>query len=165
LREISLFALQKIVQQYRLYQDGNLNECSHHFTKIYGLPCCYAISNLLRDNEAATLLLGEIHPYWFFSRPDGTTTRALELLPPPPAPTPLLYPPYKVVTKGRLKKVKGPVSSTRRDPSQWEQGVHGGLDTVSRQVTPESEIWQVKLKIKLAARKALEQQERDEEEE
>ena len=84
--------------------------CSGQFEKIHGIPCYHTI----HEFRAAkiTIKKGHIHSYWHFERDAG-----IPLPPPPPPPQdPVIFTPYKVVTRGRPHKDR----STRRDLSQFE---------------------------------------------
>jgi hypothetical protein len=64
---VSLFALDKIYDQWKIMEDNTLEKpCSHQFTRTWGLPCQHALKNLVERN--GMLELEDIHLQWHLEK-------------------------------------------------------------------------------------------------
>jgi MULE transposase domain len=111
-QEIVDRALKLFVQQLTFGRDEVIYNaaCTGCFEAIYGIPCYHTLRSMRTYKR--TVRKEDFHRHWHFHR-DGAIP-----LPPPPAPPAarIIYPPNKVVTRGRPRADR----STRRNPSAFE---------------------------------------------
>ena len=84
--------------------------CTGRFEAIHGIPCYHTLRELRARKVTVTKY--HFHRHWHFER---DASIPLPLPPAPPA-SPVIFEPYKVVTRGRRRKDR----STRREWSQFE---------------------------------------------
>lgn len=113
------YALSKLVKEHSKLpiQGPPLQGCTCTIQQALGLPCFHTIYQRKREN--GVILLSDIHPHWYYNRPERSTLLQPITLPP----LPILNPVYvkgKGRPKGALGGSRAPPSSTRRDPSFWE---------------------------------------------
>ena len=103
---VSHEALRKVEEQRQLqWKDPPASPiCTGTFTRVYGLPCVHALTG----REGQPLLLNDFHSHWRLIR-DRAPVYLLE--------------PYRIEPKPKASQTAEkalPVSSTKREPSQFE---------------------------------------------
>ena len=111
---ISLFALNKILEQYQLVKyeaTKPLKPCTNSFTRSMGLPCAHRIKSLIRPESSMSIPLSEIHRHWYLKpNEDIIHDPILEL-----------RAPARARTSGRPRGSRNIRNqSSRRDPSAHE---------------------------------------------
>jgi MULE transposase domain len=121
---ISNFALGKIWEQrHRLVVSEVLPPCTKSFSSSMGLPCAHQIEQRLRENQV--LQLEDIHQHWYYN-PRIVPTMDPLLLDPAIAQTrgrPMANGQPSRYRVNRATKARQTMSSTRRNPSRFEQVV------------------------------------------
>jgi hypothetical protein len=113
--KITPFALRKILGQHQRLSTLPLVQCTNEFTQSMGLPCAHILLDRQYQNDK--IHLHDIHPHWYFVRPDPSTPSTQV------QPGSLIQEPLVAKPKGRpvgSKNKNQPLSSTRREPSSFE---------------------------------------------
>ena len=115
---------------YRLRESSAelvLGPCNCTIKQSMGLPCFHVVHERLL--EGGYIFPTDIHPFWWYTRPEATAPSAVNTPGPHPHPHPRPRPPVLnpsvVRGKGRPRGLKNRekghgVTSTQRDPSQFE---------------------------------------------
>jgi len=112
-------AMQLLVNQLHLMKDEVINNkpCTGNFETVFRMPCYHTLRAMKQLNSKVDR--SSFHSHWHFERPGNSpeSGEGIELPQPSLAPPgPLIFAPYKVVTRGRKRKD----NSTRRNRSQFE---------------------------------------------
>jgi hypothetical protein len=119
---VSNFALGKIWEQrHRLVVSELLPPCTRTFSSSMGLPCAHQIQQRLRENQV--LQLEDVHQHWYYNLRIAFSMDPLVLDPAIAQtrgrPAADVQPPKRKTN--RATKARQAISSTRRNPSRFEQ--------------------------------------------
>ena len=126
-----------VVECAKLYkakeEHPNLGPCHCIVKQSMGIPCFHTVHERL--SSGGYILLADIHPFWWYKRPEASTSSAIEV-----QTCTIVLNPAVVRGKGRprgSKNKKGyQLTNTRRDPSQFEYALSSSaLAVLSRQPT------------------------------
>jgi hypothetical protein len=130
LKHVHGYALQKVLQEHaKLPAKGPPSpECQCLIQQSIGLPCYHKIWQ--RKVESGVIQLEDIHPHWYFSRPEPSTYPWIS------HPLPVLNP-LPIQGRGRPRGALGGVArvaptSTRREPSSFETPSSSAPPTFNR---------------------------------
>jgi hypothetical protein len=135
------FALEKILKERAKLprRGGPPPGCTCSIQQSMGLPCYHIIWERISNGRGA-ILPTDIHPHWFFERPDSTVynpsipSRSLTLLNPLP-----------VQGRGRPRGALGlgrvAPTTTRREPSAFEAPSSSAPSTISRSSAPSQQVY------------------------
>jgi hypothetical protein len=108
---------------------NNLPPCNCSIKASMGLPCFHVISERL--SSPGYILPEDIHPFWWYKRPELNTSSAIDK-----QTHQVVLNPAVVRGKGRPKGAKGKkakghgITATRRDPSQFEYILPSSAPTI-----------------------------------
>lgn len=146
-RQVSSYALKKVVQQFKLATSKDLAPCTHRFTTSMGLPCAHFIKAKLDQKQS--LSIEDVNPRWHLcqaSLPEPATEDAssfeellgsvviryndmhlpqqqqlrAQVVELASMPAMEILPPRMAEVRGRPSMKRMSQSSTRRDPSGFE---------------------------------------------
>jgi hypothetical protein len=110
--------LAECAKLYKAKEQGSLGLCTCKIEKSMGLPCFHTVEKRLAS--PGYILPEDIHPFWWYKRPDTSTSSIAVQV------RPIVLAPAVVRSKGRPRGSKNKakdhgITATRRNLSQFEQ--------------------------------------------
>lgn len=119
---VSTYALHKMLDEFERSAKPDFNhDCTGTFQKIMGMPCAHSLCHAADGHRAIYGI--HVHRHWYYKPQEGAETIQLVLDPRPLNPLP-------VRTQGRPRANAS--TSTRRNPSEFEQVEQSTSDRVTR---------------------------------